>query len=129
MVAHDSIYFASISRDFKKISEVVGDTSLSNMLTSTQNKFLDLDEKFRWVNKGNGTVGKWANTGIIKEEIAKLDTAFSKLKWHLQDRPKDFVGFSIFGLKAEGYQPTKDQKPYLDQTLDSLHSGKKIDYK
>ena len=79
--------------------------------------------------RGNGTVGLFTKTDSMKNQVAEIDSAVQRVKWHLQDRPRDFFGFSIFGLKAEGYKPTKVRKPHLEATLDSLEDGKKIDYK
>lgn len=127
LLSKDSMLLVDISTNFNEFTQTLGDTGLAKTLDETSEIFKLMDERFKWVNKGNGTVGL-LGTDSLKNEITKIDTALKSLQWHLEDRPKDFVGFSIFGLKALGYKPKKSQKKYLDETLDSLEDRKKIDY-
>ena len=127
LLSRDSMLLVDISTNFYEFTQTLGDTNLSNSFAETSEIFKLMDERFKWMKKGNGSIGLF-RTDSLKNEINKIDTAMKSLQWHLQDRPKDFIGFSIFGLKAEGYKPNKSHKKYLNETLDSLEDGKKIEY-
>ena len=98
-------------------------------IKGSANSFAELDSLLQNIKKGNGSVGKLAFTNELKVQIDCTKTSWERLRDDLEADPKDFVGFSIFGLKAEGYQPNKNQKNQLDGMLDTLDSGKSVKYK
>lgn len=120
---------AGISRDVSQIQDRFTDPELSNAFSETSSRFSKLKHSMSEMNLGKGSLGKFMHTSELSEHIAAIDSSVTSLVDHLQARPKDFYKFSIFGLKAEGYQPDKAKEKHLDGVLDSLHDGKKVTYK
>ncbi|UKN02456.1 MlaD family protein [Paracrocinitomix mangrovi] len=125
--------FGQISTDISNFTKRIGRIDLKGTSAELSDSFDDLNDQLANVQKGEGSIGKWAYTGVIKEETKKIDSLVVNLLNHLTAKPDDFFSFSIFGLKNEGYQPDKNQKQTLDKLLkeieDSTDAGKTIEYK
>jgi phospholipid/cholesterol/gamma-HCH transport system substrate-binding protein len=119
---------AQISSDVNTILKHLHDTTFSDVANETGSVFSNLDLQMRRIKEGKGSVGRMTNTSELSDRFKLIDSSLTELMDHLEARPKDFYGFSIFGLKARGYDPGKKKKPLLDGMLDSLDNGKKIDY-
>lgn len=121
--------FTQFSNDMAAIMKSFKGISLTSTLTETGNAFADLDTMLISLKEGEGTVGKLAFTDELKIQLDCTKTSITRLKDDLEADPMDFVSFSIFGLKAEGYKPDKGQKKLLDGMLDTLDGGKSVKYK
>lgn len=148
LIANSSVQASVISKDVKGFSQIISGSSapiidISNNLTQVTNKLsnsnvsaafqvtgirmAEFDTLLTKMSAGEGTIGQ-LQLGTLKEKFVATNESLEKLKDKLEARPKDFIGFSLFGLKHKGYQPGKGQKKILDSFIDSLDSGKQITY-
>ncbi|MBD3639119.1 MAG: MCE family protein [Crocinitomicaceae bacterium] len=129
-------FFADKSGTFVEITECMSDVTstfndsvLSQRMDESKISFNQFKNTVNKVFEGEGSAGRLINTPELNDNIDSIKRAWQRLEWHLQERPKDFIDFSVFGLKAQGYKPDKQNKPHLENMLDSLEDGKKVDYK
>ena len=121
MFDEDSILFIEITECFANIQKTFDDPELSLTLNDTKESFEGLSDAFGEFKKGNGSIGRLMSDDF-KVHFRDIDTAWQNLQDHLEDKPRDFIGFSVFGLKALGYDPGKEREPVLEEFLDTLEN-------
>ncbi|UKN02455.1 MlaD family protein [Paracrocinitomix mangrovi] len=112
---------ASVTQDFS-------DADLDTIFISTKENLEQLNITLTELNKGTGTLGKLLYTDSLHQELIETNIALQSLLNDFDQNPNKFVHFSLFGRKTKGYQTTSDREQLLDDVLDSVEVGKKIQY-
>lgn len=110
------------------VSRSLNDAELDTILLNTKNGLSKLNLTLDNINEGDGTIGLLIKTDSLHNEVIKTNIALQNLLNDFDQNPNKFVHFSIFGRKVKGYQTTKDQEDLLNDMLDSLQQGKKIQF-
>jgi phospholipid/cholesterol/gamma-HCH transport system substrate-binding protein len=111
------------------VTRSLNDASLDTILADTKTGLQKLNVTLDNVNSGDGTVGKLLQSDSLHEAIIQTNIAIQNLLNDFDQNPNKFVHFSLFGRKVKGYQTNSDREDLLNEILDSLQKGQKINYK
>lgn len=127
-LANQSDTINSILANLSSVSGTLADADLDSIMIDTKLALSGLNQTLGDVNSGQGTIGKLLQTDSLHNELVQTNQDLQNLLQDFQQNPNKFVHFSIFGRKVKGYQTTNQREELLNEVLDSLQSGKDIEY-
>ncbi|HET8838506.1 MAG TPA: MlaD family protein [Flavobacteriaceae bacterium] len=97
-----------MSTNFNQLSDTLAHLDIKKLVGNLQNVVSDFEKISSNLEQGNGTLGKLLNDEAV---YTNLENATKQLQELLQDiklNPDRYVHISVFGGKADKYEPPKD---------------------
>lgn len=110
------------------VSNQLAEGDLDTVLDDTKIALQELNKVLYDVNAGKGTLGLLLQTDSMHSELLQTNQSIQNLLDDFSANPNKFVHFSLFGRKVKGYQTTNQREELLNEVLDSLQNGQKLDY-
>jgi phospholipid/cholesterol/gamma-HCH transport system substrate-binding protein len=91
----------NILTNFSSLSDSLSKSQLRTAITNADNTLRELNTLMVGINAGHGTLGKLAKNDSLYNNLNKSAENLEKLLRDLNNNPKKYVHFSIFGKKGE----------------------------
>ena len=95
--AADKIF--CIFGNFSDLSDSIAKAQIAETLRSLNTSVTDLTNALNHINKGEGTAGKLIYDEKLYNNLEQATANLNSLLKDLQDNPKRYVHFSVFGKK------------------------------
>lgn len=95
----------TILDNMKNISDSIASANIQELLISVNNTFRNTNELLETINKGEGSIGQFAQNDSLYNNLNASLESLDLLLEDLKENPKRYVQFSIFG----GKDKLKDQ--------------------
>lgn len=90
---------SNILENFSSISDSLDQAKIKNTLLNANKALADFSEISNKINKGEGTIGMLVNNDSLYNNLNKLTGDLDHLIIDLNENPKRYVHFSLFGKK------------------------------
>jgi len=99
-----------ITENFVKVSDTLSKVNFAQTVKTLQTTLGNIDVLLSNVEKGRGSLGKFATDDTMYNNLSKASEELAALLKEMKLNPKRFVHFSLFGKKAKPYieESTKD---------------------
>jgi phospholipid/cholesterol/gamma-HCH transport system substrate-binding protein len=97
-----------ITKNLAQLSDTLVNANIGEMIGKAQISLEYINEIMEGVQKGEGTLGKLVKDDAMYNNLTSMSKELEELIREMKLNPKRFVHFSLFGKKAEPYDPNKN---------------------
>ncbi len=99
-----------ITENLMKLSDTLVNANIGLTITKAQESLDYINQLMLGVQKGEGTLGKLVKDDAMYTNLTNMSKELEELIIEMKLNPKRFVHFSLFGKKAEPYNPDKNKE-------------------
>ncbi len=99
-----------ITENLMKLSDTLVNANIGMTIKKAQESLDYVNQLMVGVQKGEGTLGKLVKDDAMYNNLTNMSKELEELIREMKLNPKRFVHFSLFGKKAEPYNPDKNKK-------------------
>lgn len=89
----------NLAKNLSNISDSIAQSNIRSTLTKANSAMSQLDEVLGKINAGQGTMGMLVNNDTLYTNLQEATRSLDLLMRDLQEHPKRYVHFSVFGKK------------------------------
>jgi phospholipid/cholesterol/gamma-HCH transport system substrate-binding protein len=100
---------AALVAKMNQVADTVNNLEMEALMTSTKQTIDELGETIRQINEGDGNLNRLLKDDELYNNMNKTMQDLDKLFIDMQENPKRYVHFSVFGKKDKNKGSTSDQ--------------------
>lgn len=93
--------------NFSNLSDTLAKSQIKSAVANASTTMKELNELMTKINRGEGTLGKLAKNDSLYNNLNSSAASLDRLLKDLENNPKRYVHFSIFGKKDKRKEPVK----------------------
>ena len=98
-----------ITENLMKLSDTLVNANIGLTIKKAQASLDYVNQLMVGIQKGEGTLGKLVKDDVMYNNLSNMSKELEELIRDMKLNPKRFVHFSLFGKKAEPYDPEKNK--------------------
>ena len=108
-LANSNEKVTKILNNFESLSDSLAKSKLKSTIDNASTALADVTKILDKINNGQGTLGMLVNNDSLYKKLDKSATDLDLLMLDLQDNPRRYVHFSLFGGKDKSKSKPKDK--------------------
>ena len=109
---------AALVAKMNQVADTVNNLELEALMLSTRQTIEELGETIRQINEGDGNLNRLLKDDELYNNMNKTMEDLDKLFIDMQENPKRYVHFSVFGKKDKNQGSTADQTESPTETVE-----------
>jgi len=99
-----------ITKNLAQLSDTLVNANIGQMIAKAQISLEFINEIMAGVQRGEGSLGKLVKDDAMYNNLTSMSKELEELIHEMKINPKRFVHFSLFGKRAEPYNPNKNKE-------------------